>query len=377
MRSQKRSFPELLARGLLHLERRFRHRDGAHSQSVLILAYMPALGYAVHMTPVYEALHRAGYTVIVATHGLNLGLLRLSPYVDHLLETPDPMHNLPGAVLSLRRQLARFPQPPVCVFTGPQDARTRIGLLAALGCTGWRGGYSVHPALYYKPLLYNRALSRVANNLRLAELLDCDTEGCIPRIFFSPAEHQAAMSLLPARRPILAIVAGNSGGLPTSWHDERWAAVLIHAHQELGYELLYLGTARDQPAINRIRSLAGDLGTSLAGRTSLGELAAVLAESDLCLSLMTGTLHLARAAGTPTLALGLAWEPPLEWMTPLEPQVHLLRGADAPRTPGYRLDELSAAQVKAELTVLSQLYPPSAKARAERVARSLSLSGEC
>ena len=88
MRSSKRSLPEFLTRGLLRLERRLRRPHGESSHTVLVLAYMPALGYAVHMTPVYEALHRGGYTVVVATHGLNLELLGHSPFVDHLLETP-------------------------------------------------------------------------------------------------------------------------------------------------------------------------------------------------------------------------------------------------------------------------------------------------
>ncbi len=54
--------------------------------------------------------------------------------------------------------------------------------------------------------------------------------------------------------------------------------------------------------------LAGGIGTSLAGRTTLGELAAVLAQCDLVASIMTGSLHVARAVGTPTIALGPAWE---------------------------------------------------------------------
>jgi ADP-heptose:LPS heptosyltransferase len=330
---------------------------------------MPALGYAVHMTPVYEALSRGGYRVLVATRGASAGLLRYSPYVDHVFETPDPASDLIAAALSLRQQLRVSRLQPTAVLTGPQDARTRTALLGALASSGWRGGFAVHPWHYKAPLRYDPTLSRVANNLRLAELLGCDTTACEPRVFFSPEQCAAAAAMLPPG-PILAIAAGNSGGQPTAWHDDRWAAVIRHAHDALGYHPVFLGTARDAPVIARIRALLGSFGTSLAGRTGIGELAAVLAQSDLCLSLMTGTLHVARAVGTPTVALGLNWEPPLEWMTPRQPHVRLLRGPDAPRTPGYRCDDLSKEAVIAELGAMAKLYPPSAAARASRLSFS-------
>ena len=299
------------------------------------------------MTPVYEALHRAGKTVIVATHGANLELLRHSPQVDHLLETPDPRDSLFAAARSLRRQLRQRNLRPCWALTAQQDARTRIGLLATLACAGRLGGFTEQPALYDRTLTYDRSLSRAGNNLRLAELVGADITACEPRVYFSPAQAEAARQLLPAA-PVLAVVPGNSGGLPTAWHDDRWATVIRHAHDLLGYEVVYLGTGRDQPVIDRIQSLAGGIGMSLAGRTDIGTLAALLAQSDLCLSLMTGTLHVARAVGTPTVALGLAWEPPLEWMSPPQAHVRLLRGPELPRRPDYRCDDLTADRVMTE-----------------------------
>ena len=306
----------LPTRWALKLERRLRRSPRGKVDQVLLLAYIPALGYAVHMTPLHEALHRAGLTVIVATCGLNLDLLRHSPHVDHLLATPDPMQNLPRAVSSLRRQLKALNLYPQAVLTGPQDARTRIGLLGALACAGWRGGFAVHPGLYSKPLEYDQGQSRVANNLRLAHLLGAPVDGCEPRVFHSAAQAAEAEQLLGSARSVLVAIPGNSGGLPTAWHDDRWAAALRYAEQERGFDVVFAGSERDKPVIERIRALADGLGTSLAGRTSLGTLAAVLARADLCLALHTGPMHIARAVGTPTVVLGMNWDPPLEWMDP-------------------------------------------------------------
>lgn len=49
--------------------------------------------------------------------------------------------------------------------------------------------------------------------------------------------------------------------------------------------------------------VAGEAARSLAGRTSLGELAAVLAQSDVVVSGNTGPAHLAAAVGTPVVSL--------------------------------------------------------------------------
>ncbi len=58
------------------------------------------------------------------------------------------MRNLPGAVVVVAPPARHVASPPLWVLTGPQDARTRIGLLGALACAGRRGGFAVHPWLY-------------------------------------------------------------------------------------------------------------------------------------------------------------------------------------------------------------------------------------
>ena len=129
-------------------------------------------------------------------------------------------------------------------------------------------------------------------------------------------------------------------------------------------------------AINRSSAAsarsAGGIGISLAGRTDLGTLAAVLAQSDLGLALHTGPMHIARAVGLPTVVLGMNWDPPLEWMDPPQPHVHLLRGREAPKYAEYRLDDLSPAMAITALTTLAEKYPPLAEALQKRIAESLS-----
>jgi ADP-heptose:LPS heptosyltransferase len=344
---------------------------------VLILEYLLPLGCCVHLTPLYEAIKRSrpDVTVTVATRGLGLALLRHHPFLDHLIETPDPLTQTVSAAQALVSELTRLKLQPDCTFTGASDQRTRIALLAMLSRTGWRGGYTQAPQLYQRALTVDSQRSLIDNNLRLAAFADCSTEHLEPRIFFSAADVATAGELVhesnPDDRPLLVLVTQNSGGQSTGWHTDRFVQVIRQAHEVLGCAIVYVGTAADTEAVEQIRQQAGGIGISLTGRTSVTELAALLAMSDVTVSLDTGTMHIARAVGVPLVVLGPSWQKPREWL-PLElPQARILRGVDRPDIPkGYRLDEIEAASVIAALSELLQIYPPHPVQRAERLRRS-------
>jgi ADP-heptose:LPS heptosyltransferase len=356
--------------------------EPAQVKHVLVLEYRLPLGCVVHMTPVFEAIKRSAsatarkIAITVATRGLGLQVLRHSPFVDHLLETPDPTVDLAAAVRALRSQMRTRGIRPQCVLTGASDQRKKIALLAMLGSRGWRGGYTLAPALYHRPLTYDATLSLIGNNLRLAKLLACDSEITRPRVFLSRADAASAAALLqaanPQARPVVVMVTQTSGGQNTGWHTERFVEVIRHA-SDRGLAVVYAGTASETSSIEAIRQAAGGIGTSLAGKTTVSELAAVLALSDVAVTLDTGTLHVGRAAGVPMVILGPSWQKPLEWMPLGVENVRILRGQDRTGVPeGYRLDEVSSQAVIASLADLLAAYPPSAAAREARLQAAIS-----
>jgi ADP-heptose:LPS heptosyltransferase len=234
------------------------------------------------------------------------------------------------------------------------------------------------PGLYQRPLEYDRGVSLIENNLRLARVLGCETEQVEPRVFFSRENVETARGLVkkvnPEGRPLVVMVTQNSGGQATGWHTERFVRVIRHAEEGLGCAVAYVGTSGDAAAIEAIRVAAGGIGVSVAGRTSVTELAALLAMSDAIVTLDTGTMHVGRAVKTPMVVLGPSWQKPIEWMPLGVKKVRILRGEDRDAAPeGYRLDEISAESVIAALDDLLRTYPADAKARADRVGQSLSV----
>ena len=352
-----------------------KHVAQSQPHEVLLLEYMPALGACVAMTPVFEALHSQGKRVIVATRGAALELLRHSPFVDELLETPDPLTDLPATVRSLRRQLRTRALRPACVLTGSFDQRTRIALLGALACEGWRGGYTVVGDLYQKPLRYDPAKSRIGNNLALAQLFG-DAPEIEPRVFFTQNDLAQASHLLgplwQTGRPVLIAVSQTGRGHYGWWHTDRWQKALAHAQESLRFAVAHVGTEPEARAVEALRELCG--GISLAGKTTLPVLAAVLALADLVVAVDTGTMHLARAAAVPMVALAPSWQPAMQWMPLALPQVRVLRGPDIvpPIPDDYQLDEISANQVCAAMEDLAKRFPPGSQAREARVQANLS-----
>ena len=376
--SLKKVMMNLSAGALMAAERLLRDHPvtprPSDANSVLILEYMLPLGCCVHLTPIYEAIKqfRPNTTITVATRGLGAALLRHNPFIDHLIQTPDPLTNLRGAAKSLSYSLARRNLRPSCCFTGASDQRTRIALLGLLVGAGWRGGFTQLPQIYHRPLQYERDRSLIDNNLQLLSLLGAPQRHFEPRVFFSPATAASAQSLArsanPEGKPLLVMVTQNSGGQSTGWHIERFAEVIRHAHDTLSCAIVYAGTASDFYAIDQIRRATGEIGTSLAGQTSVTELAALLALSDAVVSLDTGTMHVGRAVGTPMVVIGPSWQRPTEWLPLGQSHIRILRGPDRTDIPrGYRLDEVQAADVISALKDLLTTYPPNPTSRANRL----------
>jgi ADP-heptose:LPS heptosyltransferase len=373
---------------LLHLLQKTlrltRPRTFTPPRTLLILQYQMPLGCCVHGTPLYAAIKQANpsITLIVATRGLGLATLQHDPNIDHLIATPDPMTSRVAAwrvAQYLRRELrARHLAPDLIL----QDAANRAGTYALFALflrLAPTAGFADAPALYDTHLPYNDHLSLLDNNLRLTALIGPQQPHTEPAVYFTASDLTTARTLLheanPTNKPLAAFVLQGSGAQQTAWHDDRFAAVLAHT-QSLGYQTIFLGTPPDTPAIGRIRALAQSNGASLAGRTSIPQLAAVLTLCDLLVSVDTGTMHVGRAAGLPMAVLAPTWQAAIEWLPLNLPQIRILRGADhfieyGHVPPHYRLDEIQPPDVNQAITDLTTLYPPSPQARESRAQRLL------
>lgn len=351
--------------------------DRGRPRTILVFQYAMPLGCCVHGTPIYAAIKQAEprTTVIVASRGTGLVTLQHDPHIDHLIDTPDPMASLVSlwqTVRNIRTHLRANGWQPDAVLQDASNRRGRYALFALLLRVAPTTGFADSPALYdhYRP--YDPTLSLIDNNLRLVD----SSAHLEPAVYFTADELESARAMLreanPAGLPVTAFVAQGSGGQQTGWHHERTVEVVQHA-QTLGHLPVFLGTSENAGEIERIRSVAGSSGCSMAGRTSIPQLAALLCLCDLVVTVDTGTMHVGRAVDVPMVVLGPSWQKPLEWLPLDKPNVRILRGQDRVDVPqDYRLDEVTVEQVTAAVDELLAAFPPSAQARETRIAQRLS-----
>lgn len=95
---------------------------------------------------------------------------------------------------------------------------------------------------------------------------------------------------------------------------------------EAGFRVVVTGSPADRALTARV---AGDDGLDLGGRTSLAELAAVLARASVLIAGNTGPAHLAAAVGTPVVSLFAPTVPAARWAPYGVPHV-LLGDPEAP-----------------------------------------------
>jgi ADP-heptose:LPS heptosyltransferase len=144
--------------------------------------------------------------------------------------------------------------------------------------------------------------------LQLARLLRLD-QAPLPVAWFSPEDAARASMLLPTGlppgRPVV-VLAPTANWAPKVWPSDRFVRIFQHlaaTHLPGAVAAVIAGPGKVEAAMARPLLQALPDAIDLIGRLSLPEIAAFLARSDLFVGNDSGLMHLAAAAGAPTLGL--------------------------------------------------------------------------
>jgi ADP-heptose:LPS heptosyltransferase len=349
--------------------------DLSHIRNFLVLQYESPLGSVVHAIPLFEALKHAvpDAHITVAASGMAASVLGHNPYIDRCVVTPSPTHNFSQAARAVRALVQSMPKGPRCILTTIGNQRTRIALLSLFAGKTVRSGYTLVPELYDVSLTFHPERGQIEGNLDILRRLSHVVPFCEPRIFFTKQDVNYARNILQptADTPRIAYVTQNSGGQPNRWKEDRFIQIMSELYKIRGAIPIFVGTAADAAAIERLRQSLPDPGISAAGKTSIPQLAALLAQCDLVVSLDTGTFHVARAVEMPGVVIAPAWQSALEWLPVNHPQYRVLQGPRIPAPdPAYSIEEISIQQVIEAALDLMARFSPSQSARAARLERS-------
>jgi ADP-heptose:LPS heptosyltransferase len=98
------------------------------------------------------------------------------------------------------------------------------------------------------------------------------------------------------------VIHPGCGGSARNWTPEHYHDLCRRLHDS-GVEIVVSGSESEMELARQIKGGIGDGIHSIAGRTDLSVMAAVLRESRVFVGPSTGPMHLAAAVGTPVVAL--------------------------------------------------------------------------
>ncbi len=107
---------------------------------------------------------------------------------------------------------------------------------------------------------------------------------------------------LPVRRPF-AVVHPGAGATIKHWSTEGFGRVCRTLKVEMGMDVAITGSASEVELARAVAEASGVEVAVLAGRTSLKELAQLMARASLAVGIDAGPMHMAVALGTPSLQL--------------------------------------------------------------------------
>ncbi len=364
---------------LLHGSDRFSQAELAEIRNFLVLQYESPLGSVVHATPLFEAMKHAmpDCHIAVGASCMAASVLHCSPYIDRCVVTPSPFEDFSGSVRAVRALLESTPAGARCVITTIGNQRTRLAFLSLLAGSAVRVGYTLAPELYDVPLVFNPERGQIEGNLEIVRSLSHSIPFYEPHIFFSRQDVETAQEWLASLAtgstvPRIVFVTQNSGGQRNQWSSARFQRVISNLSSVTGALPVFVGTEKDVIPIDDLRKGLPEKGISLAGKTTIPELAALLAQCDLIVSLDTGTLHVARAVGLPGVVIAPAWQSPLEWLPLQCDRYRVLRGPTIREIPAeYSIDEIGVEQVCDAAQTLLAKFPADPLQRASRVDRSI------
>lgn len=178
---------------------------------------------------------------------------------------------------------------------------TRWGLIVDLRGSGISRFLSTR-----RRAIHKRSLQPIHKVLEAARTLRIEDDPAPPHIFTHPDVEAYADELLKGEGPILAM-APAANWVGKTWPVERFSQVamtLLHGYGPMaGGRLMVLGGPGDDALARSLKDSAGRRFINLAGKVDLLTAFACLKRARLFIGNDSGAMHLAAAAGCPTIGL--------------------------------------------------------------------------
>lgn len=314
----------------------------------VLLVLTAGIGDFVMATPAIRAIRQGfpGAHVTLLTNPQSAGLARPCPYLNEILtfdlRTYRPLGRSTGwrasrhfwsLTADLRRR--RFGLAVNLYQVATWGGTIRMWLLfAGISADQTAGRSSGGRGFFFGIRSPNRP-HEIDAQLALAAALGCPTdedrlELWIPDVSRDSAATHLREAGLSGGEPFAVLNVG-SNRPEARWPPEKAIVVAREIHRTTGLRILLTGDSSEADLANALSIKLGDCTRSLAGRTDILELSAILEWAKVVVTTDSGPMHMAAALGTPIVALFGPGDPTITGPRGRPGQVVVLQGRVRPR----------------------------------------------
>jgi len=244
------------------------------------------------------------------------GLLKADPSVERIIEVKQYRGNLFNQVA---RQLSFLKDIRSQHFDLVVDLRLgdrgaflsfatgapyRVTMHHPTGVPWWRSWLFTHGAI---PTDLPPERGAAEQTLRLLRTLGIDTTDKIPRLWVSNTVKKRVMEILQQEKAdsIHQWITINpfSRWSYKEWDDQKWIEIIDWLWQSFAFPTIIVGSPEEEAKAERLISQRRGRAYNFAGKTSLSELAGLLALSRLHIGVDSAAPHIAAAVGVPTVTI--------------------------------------------------------------------------
>jgi len=289
-----------------------------HSKKILIRG-VNWIGDAVLTLPAIRAIRRAypGAHTALLVRPWVAEIFHNDPDIDEIILYDESFNGLSGK-LKLAKTLRRKHFDTAILLQNAFDAAliTRLaGIPERIGYDrDGRGLLLTKPVPVKKDILSKHHVHYYLDLLRSAAI---EAEETPPYISLTDDERQWARNFLisnlqsPISKPLIGINPGATYGSAKRWPAEKFAGVISRTVNELDGKVIIFGSHSERGIADEIvksvrangRSPLQQYVLNMAGRTTLRELAALIAECDALVTNDSGPMHIASALFVPVVAI--------------------------------------------------------------------------
>jgi heptosyltransferase-2 len=272
----------------------------------ILFICMGGIGDIVALTPVLSLFSAkfpgAAYHFLFAKNG-GRALIERHPQTRDIIEITSAKSDFWRACMRIRRLK------PDLVFSANGTNPLNCGLIGLLAGAGVRAGESFGAGrfLYNVKVPVDPRAHEVDRNMAIARAVAPSNDAPVFFIHTSPQEREAArlfMQELDKTRITVGIHAGSGPAMAFKrWPAERFVALSKRIMADFPANILLFGGADERDLTRALAEAGGPAARSIAGRFTIRESWEIMKQCRLFVSNDSGPMHMAYAAGCPTIAI--------------------------------------------------------------------------